>query len=148
MDNVIIMPYHPKYAEQTVAMWRKSKEEAIGQEDIHSFENHVHFLKEILVEKYKIELALMNEEVVGIIVYHVSEINQLYIHVDYQGMGIGNRLLAIAKERSKGKLSLYTFQKNKKAQRFYEKQGFKIVSKGHQNEEKLPDFKYEWISQD
>ena len=38
------------------------------------------------------------------------------------------------------------FEVNENARRFYEKNGFKIKSKGHENEENLPDILYEWIS--
>lgn len=41
--KVIITQYNLKYAEQTVEMWRDSKEQAIGQKEIHSFESHVYF---------------------------------------------------------------------------------------------------------
>lgn len=45
-DNIRIIPYNYKYAEQTVKMWRDSKEQAIGQKEKHSFENHVYFLNQ------------------------------------------------------------------------------------------------------
>ncbi|WP_179134120.1 GNAT family N-acetyltransferase [Halobacillus massiliensis] len=127
-------------------MWRKSKELAIGQKEIHSFEDHVYFVQEILAEQYQIELALMDEQVVGMIAYNENEINQLYIHTDYQGIGIGKTLINKAKVQSSGRLSLYTFEINQKAQRFYEKHGFKVIGRGHKNEENLPDILYEWIS--
>lgn len=82
------------------------------------------------------------------IAYNDREINQLYIHINYQGIGIGRTLLNKAKAQSSGKLTLYTFEVNKKAQLFYEKNGFKIVGKGHENEENLPDIQYEWRSND
>ncbi|WP_420490390.1 GNAT family N-acetyltransferase [Neobacillus niacini] len=125
-------------------MWRNSKEAALGQKEIHSFGTHVDFLNQILVEKYQVDLALIDEKVVGIIAYNKKEISQLYIHIDYQGIGIGQKLLARAKEQSTGRLTLFTFEVNKKAQRFYEKHGFKIVGKGYENEEGLPDILYEW----
>ncbi|MFJ7730745.1 GNAT family N-acetyltransferase [Lysinibacillus sp. NPDC097231] len=144
--QIIITPYHPKYAEQTVSMWRDSKEQAIGQKEIHSFENHVYFLNNLLTEQFQIDVALMDEKVVGVIAYNKREINQLYIHIDYQGKGIGQILLDKAKAQSSGRLTLYTFEVNKKAQRFYEKHGFNIIGRGHENEENLPDIQYEWIS--
>ncbi|MDF2947491.1 MAG: family acetyltransferase [Bacillales bacterium] len=134
------------YAEQTVEMWRKSKEQAISQKEIHSFENHLTFLKEILPEQCQIDLALIDDKVVGMIAYNEKEISQLYIHVDYQGLGIGQTLLDSAKEKSSGSLTLYTFEVNKIAQKFYEKNGFEIVGRGYENEENLPDIKYQWIS--
>ena len=144
--NMKITPYNPKYAEQTVAMWRDSKEQAIGQKDIHSFENHVYFLNHILPEQFQIDLALIDEKVVGVIAYNESTINQLYIHIDYQGIGIGQTLLEKAKKQSSGRLTLYTFEINQNAQSFYEKHGFEIIGRGHENEENLPDIQYEWIS--
>nr|WP_207627712.1 MULTISPECIES: GNAT family N-acetyltransferase [Bacillaceae] len=134
------------YTEQTVKMWRDSKERAIGQKEIHSFENHQYFLNNILPKQYQIDLALMDDKVVGMIAYNDREINQLYIHIDYQGIGIGQTLLDKVKEHSSGGLTLYTFEVNETAQRFYEKNGFKIIDRGHENEENLPDIKYEWIS--
>ena len=144
--NISIIPYNTKYTEQTVKMWRVSKEQAIGQKEIHTFENHVYFLNHILPEQFQIDLALIDEDVVGIIAYNDREISQLYIHLEYQGIGIGRTLLDKAKAHSSGKLTLYTFEVNEKAQRFYEKQGFEIINRGHENEENLPDIQYEWKS--
>ena len=141
-----VTQYNPKYVEQTVNMWRDSKEQAIGQKEIHSFENHVYFLNHILPEQFQIDLALIDEKVVGLIAYNEREISQLYIHIDYQGIGIGHTLLDKVKAQSSGRLTLYTFEVNENAQRFYEKHGFEIIDRGHENEEDLPDIQYEWKS--
>ncbi|WP_424960638.1 GNAT family N-acetyltransferase [Macrococcus lamae] len=127
-------------------MWRDSKEQAICQKEIHSFDNHVYFLNNILPEEFQINLALIDNRVVGMVASNETEISQLYIHIDYQGMDIGQTLLDKAKAKSSGRLSLYTFEVNVNAQRFYEKNGFKIIGRGHENEENLPDIQYEWIS--
>lgn len=146
-QKIIITKYHPKYAIQTVTMWRASKEKAIRQKENHSFENHVYFLNHILPENFQIQLALFDEKVVGMIAYNKSEISQLYIHQDYQGMGIGKVLLEKAKSESSGRLTLYTFEVNKNAQRFYETHGFKRIGSGFENEENLPDIQYEWVGE-
>jgi len=143
-----IIPYHPKYAEQTVKMWRESKEQAIGQTEIHSFKNHLYFLNHVLHQYFLIDLAIIDEKVVGMIAYNEKEISQLYIHIDYQETGIGKTLLNKVKLQSCGRLTLYTFEVNKKARRFYEKHGFEIIGRGHENEENLPDLLYEWIADD
>ncbi|KIL78955.1 GNAT family N-acetyltransferase [Bacillus badius] len=143
--HIKVIDYQPEYAEQTVNMWRDSKEKAIGQKDMHSFENHIYFLNHLLPEQHQVELALIDEHVVGMIAYNTREINQLYIHVNYQKMGIGQLLLNKAKAQADGRLTLYTFEINENAQRFYEKNGFRIIAKGHENEENLPDIQYEWI---
>ncbi|MFD2045795.1 GNAT family N-acetyltransferase [Ornithinibacillus salinisoli] len=145
-QKIKIITYNPEYAEQTVKMWRDSKEKAIGKKEAHNFENQVYFLNHILSEQFQIEVALIGDNVVGMIAYNKTEISQLYIHLDYQGIGIGQKLLDKAKKHSNGRLTLYTFEVNKKAQRFYEKHGFKIIGRGHENEENLPDIQYEWIT--
>ncbi|UXH46523.1 GNAT family N-acetyltransferase [Rossellomorea vietnamensis] len=139
-----IIPFAPKYAEETVAMWRESKERAIGQKEKHSVESHIYFLTQILPEEFEIDLALIDGKVVGMAAYNGTEINQLYIHVDYQGFGIGQMLLDKVKAKSRGSLTLYTFEVNENAQRFYEKNGFVVIGRGHENEENLPDIQYEW----
>ena len=146
--HINIVPFQAKYAEQTVNMWRDSKERAIGQKETHSVENHLDFLTNILPEHYHIDIALIGERVVGMVAYHETELNQLYVHVEFQGMGIGQMLLDKVKAQSRGRLTLYTFDVNKNAQRFYEKNGFNIIGRGHENEENLPDIQYEWKSED
>lgn len=143
--DIKIIQYDSVYDEETVRMWRESKKRAIGQEEIHSFEDHVFFLNNILNRDNQIYIATTNNKVVGMIAFNENEVNQLYIHNDYQGKGLGKKLLDMAKINSDGRLTLYTFEVNHKAQRFYERNGFKIIGKGHENEEKLNDIKYEWV---
>lgn len=144
--QIKIIPYDEKYAEETVRMWRDSKEKALGQKDIHDFADHLNFLKTVLVKQNKVFLAIDEdvEKSVGILAFDGENLNQLYIHTDYQGKGIGTRLLNLAKSLSNGNLRLYTFEVNKQAQKFYEKHGFKIIGRGFENEENLPDILYEW----
>jgi ribosomal protein S18 acetylase RimI-like enzyme len=142
--KIIIVQYDPRYAEPTVKMWRDSKERAIGQKESHSLKSHIYFLNHILPAQFQVDLALIEEKVIGMIAYNETEINQLYVHIDYQGIGIGQILLNKVKAQSNGKLTLYTFEVNKNAQRFYEKNGFKKIGRGCENEENLPDIQYEW----
>ncbi|MEH6939955.1 GNAT family N-acetyltransferase [Bacillus sp. JJ664] len=144
--NIIVKKYNQNYDVHTVEMWRDSKEHAIGQKETHSFDNHVYFLNHILLERFKVDIALIDEKVVGMIAYNEREVSQLYIHINYQGLGIGQLLLDLVKVHSSGRLTLNTFEVNEKAQRFYEKNGFKIIGRGNKNEENLPDIQYEWIS--
>lgn len=147
-ESITLIDYDPRYAEETVRMWRRSKEAAIGQAEGHSFEDHVHFLNDILPRDNKVYLAIDGENgrVAGMAAFNDREISQLYIDPDFQGKGIGDRFVSLAKAGSSGKLTLYTFEVNRRAQRFYEKHGFRVVSRGHDNEEGLPDIKYEWAA--
>jgi len=84
--------------------------------------------------------------IVGLMVLHGDELSQLYLLPDWRGRGIGDRFVALAKERSPGGLSLWTFQVNKPAHRFYERHGFVAVeyTDGSGNEEQEPDVQYVW----
>jgi ribosomal protein S18 acetylase RimI-like enzyme len=145
--KIKIIDYDDKYALDTVRMWRDSKEKALGVKDVHSFDDHLSFLRTKLIKENKVYLAIdeRTDNAVGIIAIAGGELNQLYIHVGYQRMGIGSRLLQMAKELSPGKLQLFTFEVNKNAQAFYEKHGFTIIGRNHENEENLPDLRYEWV---
>jgi RimJ/RimL family protein N-acetyltransferase len=147
-NNIKIIEFEPIYSEDTVRMWRQSKERAIGRKEIHSFEDQVFFLNHILKMDNKIYIGIHNNKVVGMIAFNENEINQLYIHIDYQEKGLGGKLLELAKAYSKGRLTLYTFEVNHKAQRFYENSGFRIIGRGYENEENLDDIKYEWVDSD
>jgi len=57
---------------------------------------------------------------------------------------LGTKFLEIAKSNSNGRLFLYTFEINRKAQLFYEMNEFKILSRDNAKEENLNDIKYEW----
>ncbi|MFJ5368040.1 GNAT family N-acetyltransferase [Bosea sp. CER48] len=73
-------------------------------------------------------------------------VDQLYVLPGHFRRGIGSRLLAEAKERSPGRLRLFTFQRNAAARAFYERHGFRLVglNDGTRNEEGEPDALYEW----
>lgn len=143
---ITIVAYDEKYALATVKMWRASMEQALGIIDHHSWAEQLAYLGEI-AQKYDVYLAVerATDQVVGLMAVGGSELDQLYIHVDYQGLGIGSRLLNLAKKLSPGTLQLYTFEVNKKAQAFYEKHGFTILWRGVESESGLADIRYEWV---
>ena len=93
-----------------------------------------------------LDAALTDAPVVGMMVVAPGHLEQLYVAPDRLGGGIGRRLVEIARERSPGGLSLWTFQVNTRARRFYERNGFVAVEfgDGSTNEEGQPDVRYEW----
>jgi putative acetyltransferase len=88
-----------------------------------------------------------NHELVGIIAFRDGWIDQLYVLPPSQGRGIGTALLVTAQSRFPF-LSLWTFQRNTAARRFYERHGFTLVEEtdGSRNVEKEPDALYRWAS--
>jgi GNAT superfamily N-acetyltransferase len=89
--------------------------------------------------------------VVAMMVLTPGWVDQLYVAPDQIGMGLGRRLLDLAKrEASKDGLQLWTFQVNDRARRFYERNGFTAAetTDGSGNEEREPDVRYVWRPSD
>ncbi|MER6071210.1 GNAT family N-acetyltransferase [Streptomyces sp. NPDC001852] len=84
--------------------------------------------------------------IVGLMVLDGELLSQLYLAPEWRGRGIGDRFVALAKERRPGGLTLWTFQVNKPAHRFYERHGFAAAEStdGGGNEEREPDVRYVW----
>ncbi len=144
-QTITIIDYDDRYALATVQMWRASMEQALGITDPHSWEEQLDYLRHI-VQTNRVYLALdeATDQVVGMMAIGGTELDQLYIHVDYQGRGVGTRLLDLAKAMSPGTLQLYTFAVNTNAQAFYERHGFTIISRGVERESGMADIRYEW----
>ena len=89
--------------------------------------------------------AERQSKLVGIIAFRRDWIDQLYVLPDAQGQGVGSNLLEIA-QGAFPRLTLWTFQRNLRARRFYEANGFVAVREtdGAANEEKEPDVLYRW----
>lgn len=104
------------------------------------------YIRDIVVPLRATWVAVAEEQVVGLMVLADDLLSQLYLDPDWRGRGIGDRFVALAKERSPQGLSLWTFQVNKPAHRFYERHGFVEAERtdGSGNEEREPDVRYVW----
>lgn len=80
----------------------------------------------------------------GFLTLEKDYVSALYVSPDARRNGIGKHLLDDAKSRSE-RLSLWTFQANMPARRFYLREGFDEARKTEDdNEEKMPDVEYVW----
>ncbi|CAN5472911.1 GNAT family N-acetyltransferase [soil metagenome] len=107
------------------------------EEDRAFFRNHVFPAGEV----WGIDVG----ELAAIIAFRDGWIDQLYVLPRRQRAGLGTALLQIAKAANPA-LSLWTFQRNTGARRFYEKHGFVMIGEndGSGNEESEPDVLYRW----
>ncbi|WP_031166255.1 GNAT family N-acetyltransferase [Streptomyces durhamensis] len=113
----------------------------------HSDDGVREFFRHVVVPSRETWVAEADGEgIVGLMVLDGEALSQLYLDPDWRGRGIGDRFVALAKERSPGGLTLWTFQVNKPAHRFYERHGFTAVecTDGAGNEEREPDVRYVW----
>ncbi|MFF7542278.1 GNAT family N-acetyltransferase [Streptomyces canus] len=104
------------------------------------------YIRDVVVPSRETWVAVAEEQVVGLMVVAGDLLSQLYLAPDWRGRGIGDRFVALAKERSPRGLSLWTFQVNEPAHRFYERHGFVEAERtdGSGNEEREPDVRYVW----
>jgi GNAT superfamily N-acetyltransferase len=84
--------------------------------------------------------------IVAVMVLDGDEVDQLYVAPGDQRRGIGDAILAHAKQLRPAGLRLWTFQRNAPARRFYEARGFiaKKFTDGATNMEREADVLYEW----
>ncbi|MFB8761173.1 GNAT family N-acetyltransferase [Nocardiopsis alba] len=139
-------------AEQSDALavadvWRRSFATALpsvrrahDDAEVRSWFSHV------VVPRYETWVATSGDSVVGLLALDGEELDQLYLDPAWRGRGLGDRFIALAKRRRPDGLTLWTFQVNEPARRFYERHGFVAVewTDGSRNEEREPDIRYLW----
>lgn len=106
------------------------------------------WIRDRLIPTQETWVAIDGERVVGMMAITPGHLEQLYVAPDRLGDGIGRRFVDLAKERSPAGLSLWTFQVNDRARRFYERNGFSAVEfTDDDNQERQPDVRYAWSPQ-
>ena len=145
-------------------LWRYSFDLALGIEQrgkADSEQGQLNYLINHLSKETEISVVKQGSKIAAFIALSFKdgrcfEIDQLYIHPDFQKQGIGRLLVDMAKEKAGQSLSLYTFQLNKNAQIFYLAMGFKVVAQGYadmqsnpwaKSKEQLADLQFLWANQ-
>src|SRR5687768_5356923 len=112
---------------------------------LHTLEEDLAYVTGLFAD-HEAWVADDGDHVVGFAILSADQVLQIHVEPDRQGQGIGSRLLDHAKERRPNGFSLWTFQKNVGARRFYERHGLELVQEtdGQGNEEREPDVQYAW----
>ena len=112
---------------------------------LHTPEEDAWWFAERLYAANQVWLAEAGQGPEGYIAFRADFIEHLFVRPESQGAGLGLTLLDKARADA-DELSLWTFQQNLRARRFYERHGFFVVTEtdGRDNEEKLPDVLYRW----
>ncbi|XP_070566979.1 peptidyl-lysine N-acetyltransferase YiaC-like [Ptychodera flava] len=93
-----------------------------------------------LLPKWEKHVAVSGTQLVGYIALEGNFVNGLFVLPEFQGRGIGRRLLDRAVQIH-GPLRVSVYSNNTKATEFYEKYGFEGIEERHE-----PDFDLmEWI---
>lgn len=117
---------------------------------VHTDDDVRGWIRDVVIPQHETWLAEQEGELVALLVLEGDYVDQLYVDPDRTGRGIGSALVRFAQDRRPNGLSLWTFQSNRGAQRFYERHGFVAVeyTDGRGNEEQTPDIRYVWAGHD
>lgn len=77
-------------------------------------------------------------------------LDDLYVHPEHAGQGVGSTLLDLAKHRQPAGFSLWVFESNLPARTFYSRRGLLSLERtdGSGNEEQEPDVRMAWPGSD
>lgn len=154
------MKIEPRRAEAEAEDWLQVAETFMAARAAMPYLPNLHtraetrfFFKTVVetLEVWVVEASLSGERrIAGFAAIHDTEdgswLDHLYIHPAAQNHALGEALLDIVKTQRPQGFSLWTFQQNGGARRFYERHGLVLarLTDGRDNEEKLPDALYEW----
>jgi Acetyltransferases len=132
------------WLDELLPMWRASFEAGVGVKDPHPLSEQREFFLSKVLPHNAVRVAVLDSALVGFIAASPESVAQLYVRVGFQRAGIGSKLLQWAKARSAGSLWLFTFERNRGACSFYERNGFVAVARGFEPMWQLSDVKYQW----
>lgn len=112
---------------------------------LHTVEEAVVWMSETVLPTHRVTVAEADDKACGYIACSEGWIDQLYVHPNLHGQGVGALLLESVLAQGAPR-QLWTFQQNTRARAFYEAHGFRAVefTDGQGNEEKTPDVRYLW----
>lgn len=146
-DEVVLRRATAADAAAVADVWLRSYDAALPSvRRAHTDEEVRGWFRDVVVPGRETWVADAGGLVVGLMVLGPGEIDQLYLLPEWRGRGLGDRFVALAKAAFPSGLSLWTFQVNEAAGRFYERHGFAAVERtdGGDNEEREPDVRYSW----
>ena len=146
--NLIIRPYKTDDFEALTTLWRQAREQAFPdfqRRKGHTFEEDQAYFRDVILVNNDVWVVELDGTPAAFMAIAGDLIDQLYVHPDYQRIGLGESLLAHARKLSPRHLRLYTLQINTNGRAFYEKNGFQIVKLGiSPAPESEPDVEYHW----
>ena len=148
MRSSLIRPYNSDDFEGVTTLWWRAREQAFPdfqRRKGHTFEEDRAYFRDVILVNNDVWVVEMDGQPVAFMAIAGDFIDQLYVHPDYQRIGLGESLLAHARTLSPEHLWLYTLQINANGRAFYEKNGFRIVKLGiSPAPESEPDIEYHW----
>ena len=111
----------------------------------HTIAEGVAYFSQVVFRECRVLVAENEGRIVSYCAFREGWLDHLYVSPEAQRRGLGSSLLKAAMEANDS-LSLWVFQRNLDARRFYERRGFSLIelTDGQMNEEHEPDALYRW----
>jgi len=140
--NFQIIEFQPKYQHQIIDLIGGVLKElkvipqsnkSLGDEDLYK-------IAEVYKDRGRFWIAIIDNKVIGTVAVRemgqsVAKLNRMFVLTKYHGTGVGQSLLdhalKFAKQQEYTSIILNTHLLMKRAHRFYEKNGFKIINEGN-----------------
>lgn len=144
MTFFFLRPARSTDAGKTAAVLSGFIDETDWMPRIHTRAEDVSFTAD-MIDRGWVTVAELDARVVGFSAREGAMIHALYVDAQARNQGCGASLLQ-AIQQEQDHLTLWTFQANTGAQRFYERHGFAEAERtdGARNDERLPDIRYVW----
>ena len=108
------------------------------------------YIRSLVTSQTQVTVPVVDGRIVGLMALKreagMGSVEQLYLHPEMVGQGIGSQLIEQAKAALGPPIRLWAFQQNTGARNFYRRHGFRVVTftDGADNEERCPDILFEW----
>ncbi|WP_139981051.1 GNAT family N-acetyltransferase [Nocardioides litoris] len=143
--DVLVRPAAPDDAPAVAAVHLAARRTASMPPSPHPDDEALTFLRGrmALDETWVAEVA---GEVVAYLRMTDTWLDDLYVHPDHAGHGVGSTLLDVAKARRPDGFSLWVFEVNTPARAFYARHGLveREHTDGRDNDEQAPDLRMSW----
>ncbi len=144
--DLLLRPATPLDVPAIAAVHLAARSTAAMPASVHPPEDLAVHLRAVL-GRAETWVAECDARVVGYARFTRTWLDDLYVHPDAQGAGVGGVLLDLVKTRIPGGFSLWVFEQNAPARTFYVRRGLveREHTDGSENEERAPDLRMEWV---
>jgi len=147
MSRPVIRRADTRDAPAVAELWLQSYRAALPTVRlVHTDDQVRSWIRGVVIERQETWVICVGDEIAGMMALNGDHIDQFYLAPSRRGQGLGDLLIAHAKTLRPEGLSLWTFQVNEAAVRFYARHQFRETARtdGLQNEEQEPDIRMEW----
>lgn len=121
-------------------IWKESTIKAHNFIDKQYWEENYETVKNTYLPMSETFVYVDQDNIKGFISVIESEfIGALFVDVNYQGEGIGSKLIDYASEKY-GELELAVYKDNERAVKFYKEKGFKIIKEQETEDPKFKEY--------